>query len=1174
MVERIKRYLSTEGWRQAVGLALFVALGIGIWLTSVHLAQDKTAQAYARRVDALLSVRASLIREDIALQRAHLLDIATSPALLGFVREEITGVEDGQAHARLTNWFMAMLENHANLRQLRVISAADGGPELIRVQQTQQQIVAVPPARLQLKGSRDYVSEALKLPPRAVRISPIELNREQGAIELPQWATYRMSMPMFDGRGEYFGVLVANYDAAVLMRGYETEVLEGLDYFVLNNTDDFLVHPDPARTFGWERGQVQRWPEQYTPVLDSDWHDLGSLEVYQGPGGLVLAGIRDVELDGTDIARLRLILASEPEALVASVHKLRDQYAAIGFFLLLVVVLFCEYLFYIIYRKRQLARASSDYQRIIDNAVSGVMSVTPRGKVLSCNRVGLSILGMPGGQLLGRNLYELMSLVDVGYLDESKLKQLTERGSENTETRVTIGGRQLELQLNAALVTGDEPDEEFYAIIFSDNSDRIALRERIESANEELERQVRLRTEELERARNLAMSANEIKTEFIANISHELRTPLHGIFGTLRLLRQDPLNERQRHRLMLAEESMSELTEIINGIIDVSKLEADRLDIEETDLSLPRLLHDVAQRFAVKAEQKHLVFVADCAEVTDRLVYGDSARISRILANLLDNAINFTDRGQVVLQASTEARGEDEILLHCSVSDSGCGISEEERAKVFEPFFRGNQGVRPETGGVGLGLAIARQLCNLMGGELELLSSAGVGAEFGFTLRLSLVDMEDQPEPNLYNPLEGRTIAVVEPHPRAQRAMHHLLDTRAGQVEVVADAAEIDAEHWSAMDYLVLPLELYRDRTSALAQRLAQRRSQGPLYVLVSAVATEELLHNLDDTLPDAFLLEKPVTVISLDSALLAAEGREPPRAPGTGELSEAESRRLWANMPSISVLVVDDNIVNQKVVGGLLEEYGASVFYADNGQAAIDTLQRKQGQVFDLIIMDCQMPVMDGYEATRRIRSGTAGAQYTNVPIIAITAGAMGGDRMKCLESGMTDYLTKPLQPNALEKQITRHLFGQFGDGDDDSAEVVEFERPEDADNPLATEVRQELRKRPDWDREEVKRRVLGNIEIVNTIIDLYLKSAPEIQGGLRAALAEENFRSLRNLAHDLKGMSENLSARKIAYIAYEIEMAALDRRAEDIDYLLGVLDANCERLETVLQEEVAAAG
>ncbi len=518
------------------------------------------------------------------------------------------------------------------------------------------------------------------------------------------------------------------------------------------------------------------------------------------------------------------------------------------------------------------------------------------------------------------------------------------------------------------------------------------------------------------RAKNMDLQdALETRKQFLANISHEIRTPMNGVLGMLELLGKSQLDSTQRRFVSVARSSGEALVMLINDVLDFAKMEAGRFELSGGEFNLRRMASKIAQGFYYLAQQKGLGFEVSIDPAIPDAVLGDEIRVRQVMNNLLGNALKFTDKGELVFTLSLIEKKNDEIRVACSVRDTGIGIDESQQEKVFESFSQADLSNTRAYGGTGLGLPIARKLCQMMQGDLIVKSRLGQGSTFTATFAFNC----EQVSASRPGSLAGKSILVVDDHPDRSFSMARVVQFLGGRALVVSPSdISMEAILEQVMDHQVSGIVIHHQLRACAALPLVHKLSHLPgTATLAFAVVSH------DPELPESVsipVLSEPLSAESLYQAM--APGAAPKKAENDQNTSilSTESSKHSNLVNGMKVLLVEDNKTNQEVAMMLLEDCEVDVDVADDGVEALDKLRQSEG-AYDLVFMDCQMPNMDGYDATRAIRKGEAGSACRDIPIIAMTANALAGDREKCLDAGMNDYISKPISFEVVEEKLER---------------------------------------------------------------------------------------------------------------------------------------------------------
>ena len=652
----------------------------------------------------------------------------------------------------------------------------------------------------------------------------------------------------------------------------------------------------------------------------------------------------------------------------------------------------------------------------------------------------------------------------------------------------------------------------------------------------------RQRSEALRQAKLAAEAASRSKGEFLASMSHEIRTPLNAVIGLVDLMLASDLRPDQREDLDVVRSSAYALLSIINNVLDFSKIEAGRLELDPAAFGLEQFLDESLKIMAMKAHSKGIELACRLApEVPDRLV-GDLNRFRQVLLNLVDNAIKFTARGEVIVSVTRRAWTETKVTLQVTVTDTGIGIAPDTQRRIFEAYDQGEPSVSRRYGGTGLGLAVSAQLVRLMGGRIGVKSVPGQGSAFGFTAVFSRPPEAPAPAgPALPPELDGKTVLVVDDNAAARRISGTILAGAGMSVRLAAGAGEalqMLGQTGPAPDFVLLDSDMPGTDGFDLAARL---RRQVPAARVVMMLTFAHLRRKTEcAALGVGGTVLKPFGRGELLNALARAAGVEPAIAApaATPALPEARAGR------ALTVLVAEDTAFNQKFILRLLERWGHVAVLAEDGRKAVAAFSAGR---FDIVFMDVMMPEMDGLEAARAIR-GVEERRGGRTPIIAMTAQAIKGDRERCLAAGMDDYLSKPIDSEKLRRMISRLVPGPGGPA-----------APADGGASARTEGFLKAFEN-DWG-------------FFKEVVEVFCADSPNHLAALRRAAAAADAPACMRAAHSLKGMLRNFQAEAAAERASELEKMGRAGVMAGAGPLIDALAEDLEALEKELHRVLAKA-
>ncbi|MBC7434879.1 MAG: response regulator [Bdellovibrionales bacterium] len=801
-------------------------------------------------------------------------------------------------------------------------------------------------------------------------------------------------------------------------------------------------------------------------------------------------------------------------------------------------------------RKRQQAIVAA----LLNSIPDPIFYKTPEGRYLGCNEAFAELLGYSVADIVGRTDSELLDPAwadSVIATDQDILTRLA--GSSREEWRKYKDGRRALFETVKAPFW--DVDRNLLGIMGIGRN--ITQRKKAE--------------EEVRRAKEIAEEATRAKSDFLANMSHEIRTPMNAIIGMSHLALRTDLTPRQRDYIGRVQSSGQHLMGIINDILDFSKVEAGKLEVENIDFELEKLLDNVANLLNDKSTAKGLELVYDIAPEVPTNLVGDSLRIGQILINFANNAVKFTEKGEIVLAARVKERSEHDVLLHFSVSDTGIGLTPEQISRLFTSFQQADASTTRKFGGTGLGLAISRKLATLMGGEVGVDSEFGKGSTFWFTVRLGLSQQLRRslmPNPDL----RGRRALVVDDNDHARTVITDMLEGMTFDVASTASgsgallAIETAAAQGRPFDVVYLDWRMPVMDGIETARRIkALGLAHAPRLIMVTAHGREEMLKETE-TMGIKDVLVKPISASMLFDTTMGAMGahRAEQRVRG---LAAAEPTELLADRQGARILLVEDNDINQQVASEMLTGAGMVVDIAGNGLEAVDMVQATR---YDLVLMDMQMPVMDGVDATVAIRRLPA---LSSMPIVAMTANAMAQDRKSCMDAGMNDFLVKPIDPDALWKMLAKWIRPTVAGRATRPLEAAPMKAgasiTSGGSGTSGTSGKSgagslaEIASIADLDAKGGLARMMGKQPLYLAMLQRYVAGQKPVAADIRRALDAGDRATAGRLAHTCRGVSGNIGATRVAASAGALEQAinahmepqTLAALLDDFEQVLGAL-------------------
>jgi PAS domain S-box-containing protein len=828
-------------------------------------------------------------------------------------------------------------------------------------------------------------------------------------------------------------------------------------------------------------------------------------------------------------------------------------------------------------------RAANDYlENIFASSPDGIAIVDKHGKFIKWNKAGAELLGCAFEEFEGKSGFDFYA--DKGEMDKLLLDLRHEGAVKGRSVKMKKKDAAVGLfEISMSLLRDDSKEVIGCVAVARDMSDIARALAALAAANKQLHEEVTARSkaeetlrgtmvelsaanyalkEAVARANDLAVQADEAnsaKSEFLARMSHEIRTPMNGVIGMTSLLLDTELTPDQRQYADLICSSGENLLNLINDILDFSKIEAKKLHLETLDFDLLATVEEVAETLAIKAHEKKLEFTCLVEPDVPALLRGDPGRLRQVVMNLAGNALKFTERGEVEIRVSLIRETDSKAVLRFEIRDTGIGIPSERHGLLFSAFTQVDGSTTRKYGGSGLGLAISKQLVEMMNGTLGVDSEEGKGSMFWFTAPFAKQPVKHSRIPEKNDDIAGLHVLVVDDHETNRLLVTTLLRSWGCRPDEAMDGASalslLQNGARSADPFQVVMIDLQMPGMDG--EELGRKIKDDPAISSAIMVLMSSLGRHGDAVRMEhagfAGYITKPLRQAQLREVLSGVLRRE---AVPEGVSDSAATRPVAAEplRRNVRILLVEDNVTNQKVALAILKKLGFRADVAANGLEALEALSRIP---YDLVLMDCQMPEMDAFEATRRIRDVSSGVLNHRVPILAMTANAMQGDRENCLNAGMDDYLSKPVQPRALAEALDRWLLRVREDkkAPDLSRKEPASAEPAPADNNV-------------FNVSDLLERVMDDRELAHKIISGFLQDIPLQVGKLKGFLTGGDAAGVRLQAHTIKGAAANIGSTALREAALDMEeFGKAGRLGEALD-VLPRLENEFQRLKHAIEQ------
>jgi len=1082
---------------------------------------------------------------------------------MGLPMQEMLNNDTQTTRQNLAKQFLSVGQTLNLYKQIRFINTQ--GMEIVRIDiNSENKAQVIQDNKLQNKSARDYFKRSILLAENKIYVSALDLNIEQEQVEFPYKPVLRIATPVFDAHGNKQGILILNYHAKIILDNIRAifSSLKSRVYF-LNDQGFFLIGPTQDLEWGFmlnrpENTFAHQFPEAWSMI---DQKNNGQINVRYGD-------FTFQQLNVTRQLNRKVNALKNERSWKVVIHDLPYQWSwqdlinhplALSNIIVLLLVAFIVAWFSsrAMVARRYAETTSSEllrhlnFQKFALDEHAIVSATDVKGNITYMNDKFCEISGYQREELLGKNHRLIKS-------DQHSLEFY-----ENMWGTI-LQGKPWHGEVKNYRKNGDIYWVNATILPFLNEQGKpfkyVSIRTDI-TQGKQMEHELAL-------ALSRAKLATQAKTDFLANMSHEIRTPMNAIVGMSLLSLQTALNPKQKDYVEKIHNAAHNLLGIINNILDFSKIEAGKMEIEELCFHLDEVLDNLSHLISVKVREKNLeLLIATDPKVPNNLK-GDPLRLNQILINLVNNAVKFTEKGEILLRIELlepAKNDNDTITLKFSVSDDGIGMNETQLNKLFQSFNQADASTTRKYGGTGLGLSISKELTELMGGKIWAESTPQQGSTFIFTANFKFSEQEKS-NTNLATPnLRGLSVLIVDDSATAREILHQLSKALSFQVTLAPSGEEaLELIHEAdknnqpfALIFMDWKMPGINGIETCYRIKSDQTLKSPPKVIIVSAYDRNEIIKEIKEYKIDGFL-DKPVSSSALLDASMLALGYQKLSRKHRQKQSQNIDFDIVQAIQGAQILLVEDNEVNQQVAFDLLTMAHLNVTLANNGAEALALLQQSPDDTFHCVLMDVQMPVMDGYQATEHLRNDS---RFKTLPIIAMTANALISDVEKCKATGMNAHVAKPIDPNEMFSALADWIKPLNYNSDS----ITTPETPISAEPEISINI-------PEFNTQQALMRMGGNIHNYRKTLSKVYTSEINAVDRIRQNLNPDKLSEAIRAAHSLKGVAGTIGATQLYFIAGEVETELTNHGNAISEALLGQLETDLQHsmqlIKTALED------